>query len=64
MIKNKPGRKAPERMIKMTIQEFIAEMKAIREEVTHGDMQGMVEAFAMQNGVDDDDILNQIYEVE
>lgn len=45
----------------MTVQEFIEEMKAIMEEVTGGDMQGMVEAFTMQNGGNDDDILNKIY---
>lgn len=48
----------------MTEKEFIEEMKNIIDEVTRGDMQGMVEAFAMQNGGNDDNILNKIYEVE
>ena len=46
----------------MTEKEFISEMKEIVDEVTHGDMQGIVEAFTLQNGGTDDDILNTIYE--
>lgn len=37
-------------------------MKEIVDEVTHVDMQGIVEAFALQNGGNDDDILNKIYD--
>ena len=45
----------------MTEKEFIAEMRTIRDEVTGGDMQGMVEAFTAQNGGNDDNILDEIY---
>lgn len=46
----------------MREKEFIAEMKEIMDEVTHGDVQSMVEAFTMRNGGNDGDILNKIYE--
>lgn len=45
----------------MTEQNFIEEMKAIKDDVTHGDMQGMVEVFTLANGGNDDKILNEIY---
>lgn len=42
------------------LKAFIEEMKAIRDEVTHGDLQAMVEAYTMQYGGDDDEILAEI----
>lgn len=48
----------------MTEKQFIAEMKEIRDDVSSGDIQGMVEAFTMTNGGNDDEILNQIYSEE
>lgn len=43
------------------MNEFISDMRSIRDEVSNSDMQAMVEAYTIVHGGDDDEILKQIY---
>lgn len=46
-----------------TREDFIKEMVELYDEISTSDLQGIVEARCIQTGENEDDILNEIYEI-